>query len=338
MPVVFEAGPDAPIGAGLVPVTVRSYGQVPTIVGEFEQTVDLVAATKDRLYQGVNVNRLAMAVVEPAPYRIRLEQPPTALPRDGSLELIVHVERDNGFDGTIDVTIPFLPTWVDGPDKITIASDQTTGKFALRTHPDVTIGSWPTVAEGVPGVGPRPSPEDRAAAATGQAARRPRRRGPRGSNAGHAVASQLLPLTITESPLTGGIGPLLATPGRTIDVKIQLARSGEVPQTMTASLQGLPVRVEADAVTVSVKDRELNFKVRLAQDAPLGEFPGLLCELTGEWDGHKVSYRVGRGGSLKIVKPSELVVDESGRPLSPLEILRKQPFGTADQAADASSR
>jgi hypothetical protein len=51
-----------------------------------------------------------------------------------------------------------------------------------------------------------------------------------------------------------------------------------------------------------------------------------------------VSYRVGRGGSLKIVKPSELVVDESGRPLSPLEILRKQPFGTADQAADASSR
>lgn len=215
MPVVFEAAKDAPIGADLVPVTARSSGQIPTIHGDFEQSVDLVAASADRLYQGVTLNRLAVAVVDPAPFRIRLQQPPTALPRDGTLSLIVHVERDEGFMGSIDVVIPYLPTWVDGPEKITIAGDQASCKFALRAHPRVAACAWPLVAEAKSNAASPPAGGNAATGGTASAAGtatpttqapRYRGRGRRGGASGHQVASQLLSLSVTESPLDGKIG------------------------------------------------------------------------------------------------------------------------------------
>lgn len=338
MPVVFEAAKDAPLGADLVPVLARSYSQSPTVVGEFEQTVDLVAASADRLYQGVTVNRLAMAVVEPAPFRINFAIPPTALPRDGSLELIVEVERNEGFGDEIDVTIPFLPSWVDGPEKITIPADQSRGRFPLRAHPQVATCQWPTVAEGK--AKPAPSPmaaADSVAAVTGQG--RPLRgRNRRSPAGGHEVASQLLSLEIAESPLMGEIGPLIATPGKTLQVTIPLRKSGIVPTAMTATLLGLPSRVESKPLQVLENDEQLVFTVQLAEDAPLGVFSTLVCELSGEWDGHVVTYRIGRGGSLKIVRPGELIVDETGRPLSPLEILRKQPVGAGEADKETRSR
>ena len=331
MPVVFEAAKDAPIGAELVPMLARSYNQSPTILGEFEQPVDLVAGSADRLYQGVTVNRLAVAVVEPNPYRIRLEQPPTSLPRDGSLELIVHVDRDSEFDSALEISIPFLPTWVEAPDKITVPADQTTGRVTLRAHPDVAPGVWPTVAEGKPATPTRPRTEEGAAATAATApaaaaATRPPRGGRRKlAKGGLEVASQLLSLEIADSPLSGQIGQLQSTPGQSISVTVPLKRTGEVPAKLTASLNGLPSRVQAEAVTITGDDKQAVFSVKLGEDAPLGQFNGLVCELVGEWDGHKVTYTVGRGGSLKIVGPGELIVDESGRPLSQLEILRKQP-------------
>ena len=343
MPVVFEASQDAPIGAELVPMLARSYNQSPTILGEFEQPVDLVAGSADRLYQGVTVNRLAVAVVEPNPYRIRLEQPPTSLPRDGSLELIVHVDRDNEFDGPLEISIPFLPNWVDAPDKITVPVDQTTGRITLHAHPDVASGVWPTVAEGKPAIPTRSRTEEGAnataapspVAATPRPPRGGRRRGAKG---GLEVASQLLSLQIADSPLTGQIGQLQSTPGQSISVTVPLKRTGEVPARLTASLIGLPSRVQADPVTITRDDNQAVFSIKLGEDAPLGQFNGLVCELVGEWDGHKVTYTVGRGASLKIVGPGELIVDEAGRPLSQLEILRKLPPSDDESTNEDVSR
>lgn len=335
IPVVFEASKEARLGANLIPVIARAYLRSPTILGTFEQPVDLIAESADRLYQGVNVNRMAMAVVEPAPYKIQFDEPPTQLPRDGSLELMVHVERDPGYEGAIDVSIPFLPTWVDGPEKITILADKSVGVFELRAHPEADTCTWPTVAEGKPSTA-GPSPEASVAAATGQAAAAPpaaggQMRRPRGgrliaNKGGHEVASQLISLVIAESPLQGEISKLMATPGTEFKLTIPLKRSGEVPANLNATLVGLPSRVAADAISITEKSNELVFTVRLEDDAPLGLFANLFCEMAGDWNGHKVTYRIGRGGSLKIVPPSELVVDATGRPLSLLEILRSQPL------------
>jgi hypothetical protein len=66
----------------------------------------------------------------------------------------------------------------------------------------------------------------------------------------------------------------------------------------------------------------------------VGTFASLVCRLTGAIDGQEVSYCVGRGGVLKIEPAGALVTDETGRPLSPLEVLRR----SRKQKVEANAR
>jgi hypothetical protein len=66
----------------------------------------------------------------------------------------------------------------------------------------------------------------------------------------------------------------------------------------------------------------------------VGTFASLVCRLTGAIDGQEVSYCVGRGGVLKIEPAGALVTDETGRPLSPIEVLRR----SRKQKVEANAR
>jgi hypothetical protein len=334
-PVVLETPADAPLVGQLVTMAARATAPDAKIEGAFEQVVDLVASSADRAFQTISVDRLAVVVTEPAPFRIRLEPPATSLPQDGSLDVIIHVERDANFQGAIEITFPFLPSWVDGPEKITIAPEANSGAFRLRTHPEVASQNWPLVAEGKLGLAVVRDTETNAAPGV-PSFRRRGGGGRRGAKSDQVVATQLVTLEIAASPISGAIGQQTAEPGNEFTLTIPLERTGTTPNALTASLVGLPNRVTSEEANVAVTDKAVTFKVRLASDAPLGEFANLFCELTGQLNGQTVVYRVGRGGSLKIVRPGEFVTDASGRALSRLEILRKAENRPDPSSSDAS--
>lgn len=335
-PVVLEAPTDAPILGQLLSAAARATAPNAKIEGGFEQTVDLVASSADRAFTAISVDRLAMAVTDPAPFRIRLAPLATSLPRDGSLDVIIEVERDANFEGAIEVTFPFLPSWVDGPEKITIAPDAKSATYRLRAHAEVALQKWPLVAEGK--VGLAQVRDEATMAAPGVPSFR-RRGGRGGAKADQVVSTQLSTLEIAASPISGTIGELTAEPGRELTVTIPLKHDGATPEAMTASLVGLPNRVTAQNVQVSAADNSVAFKVQLAGDAPLGEFANVFCELSGTLKEQSVIYRVGRGASLRIVRPGELVTDVSGRALSRLEILRKaETSGSKPDAAPSEVR
>jgi len=319
VPVVIEAADDAPIGGNLVRIFATGDADGSTVNGEFEQVVDLVNASADRLYQSVSVDRLAIAVIEPAPFTIQLETPKSSLVQDGTIELTVSVNRLKDFTDPIDITFPFLPPWVDGPVKVTIPADKTSSVYIAHAFPQASARTWQVCAEG------------RAAAATARetgmtdpGANPPQRRGRRGSKKIDVpVATQLVDLVIAESPLTGEIGQVAGEQGTTIQVICSITRSGDVPQQLEATLEGLPNRVQASPVKITAKEASAKFEIQLDATAPVGEFNSLVCRLTGKIDGQTVSYCVGRGGVLKITAPGGLVTDEQGRPLSPLDVLRK---------------
>ncbi|TWT43544.1 putative subtilase-type serine protease precursor [Thalassoglobus neptunius] len=316
MPVIFTASEDASIGGSLLPVVARSAHNGPTILGGYRQPVDLVSGTADRLFQGVEVDRLALAVTQSVPFKINFLEPPTGLPRDGSIELLVHVDRDEGFHDPIEVSIPFLPTWVDGPEKITIPSNESIGRFELRSHRQVKTGTWPIVAEGKAG---DPTEEtDQTAASTGRSSYN--RQGP--ASGSHSVSTQILPFQVIESPISAELGQLFATPGTAVNLTIPLTVSGEMPTSCIATLSGLPSRVSAEPVELASDADKVTFEVQFADNAPLGLFEGLHCEISSPWNDHQVTYRIGRGGSVKIVNRDDFQMDETGRPLTPLEILR----------------
>jgi hypothetical protein len=98
---------------------------------------------------------------------------------------------------------------------------------------------------------------------------------------------------------------------------------------MEASLEGLPPRATARPVSLTSGQVRVEFPVAVSQTAPIGEHNSLLCQLTGKVDGQVTVYRVGRGGLLNVVAPGALTRDANGKPMSPLEALRRREHGLA---------
>jgi hypothetical protein len=286
------------------------------VTGGFTQIVDLVGGSADTLFQAAEVNRLAVAVIEPSPFSIDVDQPKSPLSQDGTITLKINLNRSDGFDAPIDVSTPTLPAWVDGPEKITIPAGQTTGVVTLRAFPQAQSRTWAIGAQAIPGK-PSQSTESNAPSRRRGAARS-------GSASVTPVSSRLIALQVAESPVTGTIASVAAEQGTEIILVCEIKARGALPMQLTATLEGLPNRVTASPVNISSQDSAVKFSVKLEPNAPVGSFNDLVCRLSGVLDGDEVSYCVGRGGILRIEPNGSLVVDESGRPLSPLEVLRQK--------------
>jgi hypothetical protein len=324
MPVVFEARAEAPLAGALIEVPATAEGATGQVAGGFVQIVDLVAGSADTLFTSAKVDRLALAVVEEAPITVTLAEPQTPLAQDGTLAIQIQIERTAEFDGPVDVTFPFLPPWVDGPEKVTIPARESNGVYTARAFPQAQPSTWRLCAEAKPA---NNSARDAGVVGAQAAAAVPRtRRNARKSSAGAPatpVSSQLVRLRIAASPVTGTIGTVVSEQGKDVTLACELKVGGALPEKMTATLEGLPNRVATTPVTVSSEDRKISFQVQVEPTAPVGSFPSLTCRLTGTLNGQEVSYCAGRGGVLRIERAGGLVTDETGRTLSPLEILRK---------------
>jgi hypothetical protein len=320
VPVVFESEADSPFAGGLAEVLATGESLQGRLRGGFVQVVDLVAGSADTLFASVEVDRLAVSVVEEHTFSISLDEPKTELAQDGTISLPIHVERTADFAGPVDVTVPFLPPWVDGPEKITIPEGESNGVYTARAFPQAEARRWRLGAEARPAGSSARQP----AAAGAGGSRASRRMGrSSGSGAATAVSSKLVTLRIAASPVSGTIGTVVAEQGKELTLVCQLTAKGVLPPQMTATLEGLPNRVSANSVDVSADDRTVSFAVQVEPTAPVGSFPSLVCRLTGNVDGQEVSYCIGRGGVLRIERAGALVTDASGRPLSRLEVLRK---------------
>ncbi len=320
VPVVFESGTDSPFAGGLAEVLATAKTPHGTLNGGFLQVVDLVAGSADTLFASVEVDRLAVAVVVEHPFSITLDEPKAVLAQDGTISLQIRIKRTADFSGSVDVTVPFLPPWVDGPEQITIPEGDSSAVYTARAYPQAEARTWSLCAEA------RSAGSSAGQAGTNGAGggRASRRRG-RSSGSGPAtpVSSKLVTVRVAPSPVAGTIGTVVAEQGKDFTLVCQLTAQGSLPTQMTAALEGLPSRVSASPVDVSADDSTVSFAVKVEPTAPVGSFLSLVCRLTGTIDGQEVSYCVGRGGVLRIERAGALVTDESGRPLSPLEVLRK---------------
>ena len=328
-PVVIEASADAPLGSSLV--TVKGMANTPggTVVGGFQQTVDLIQASGDGSYQSATVDQLAVVVTEEAPYLVSLSEPKASLARDGAIEVVATVERAKGFEEPIEVSLPYLPPGVEMEGPMVVPASGSKAVFRLFARPDADPVSWRLVAE----ARPAPPRRDRRemtlalqnaidpAAATGAGGGRRRRAPVEGAP---QVASRFVPIELSPSSISGRFEPAAAEQGRTVVVACALESTSPLPVSMVATLEGLPPRASAGPVEVTPGLRRVEFAVTVSPTTPVGEHDSLACLLTGEVAGQVVIYRVGRGGILKVVAPRTLAVDAQGKAISPLEALRRK--------------
>ena len=298
MPALFEARADTALAGALCPlkVTDNSY---PGLSGSFRQVVDLVAGPADSIYQAVELDKLAVTVVPELPFSVDLVAPKAPLLVDGQLYLKVMINRKPGFDGPVEVTAPFLPPWVEAPEKVLASKGQNEVNLVLTALPDAEPASWQFAVQGSAELD-----------TTGTA----------------RCASRFVPLTITKPLLQTGPLEVIAEQGGIARFRFDLAgdpeRSALVPAAVSGRLLELPPRVADLPVTVQTGGKRVDFSLPVQADGPVGTHGNIVCALEMNLAGDKFVQYVGRGSSLRIDSKGATSIGPDGRPLSRLEQLR----------------
>ena len=317
VPVVFAADASSQTSGSLASVNGSLHNDQSTLLGSFRQVVDLVSGPADAIFQPIVVDRLAVAVTEQVPFTVELTQPATPLSVDGTLAIEVKIHRSVGFDSPVDVVIPLLPEWVDCEAKTRIPSGKDTAHIVLQAMPQANAGKrWPLVVEASVGLGERSTKVNVGAIDVMPT--------PASTIGMQSISSSLRSLTIDASPAHGSIANISAEVGQTVGFECKLELQDTVPSDMIATVEGLPNRVAVEQVAIQRGAKSIRFRLVLDEDAPTGTYDKLVCRLTGELDGQKVTYCVARNTKLVIAAKGQSQKDELGRPLSPLEALRRR--------------
>lgn len=310
-PVVLESAADSPLGGHLV----RPIPQAGDFRGSFLQIVDMVNGPADALYTGIATDRLAIAITDPLPYSIELEEPSNPLCVDGTLDLKVRVQRQPGFSSPIEIRIPLLPEFVDAPAKVRVEPDQTEATISLKADGRCIPQSWPLVVEAKIGTGRSELSSEQIGSINPVPAAPPLTAPP--------ICSSLRELKIIDNPARGTIQPIAAECGQTLSIPFHFEIEPEFATELVAELEGLPNRVIAKPVSVGKDQRTAAFELQVAPDSPVGTFNALSVRLSGTRMGQRVSYSVSRKTVLVIAPQGKSYKDATGRPLSPLEALRQ---------------
>ncbi len=300
IPAIFEASAQAPLSTSreagaLCPLEVTD-SVLRGFKGNFRQVVDLVASSADSLYVSATVNRLAVAVVDELPFRVELETPKAPLFQDGKLTLKARIVRKPGYDGAVELKVPFLPPWVEAPEKIEVKKGQNEVEFALLSLPSAQPAQWKVAVEAS------------AALSTGTA-----------FTASDFVTVKMVSPLVTAEPLE-----LIAEQGGTVKCELNLRKQGALPEGVQAKLLELPPRVGNPVVAVAPSAEKLSLVLPIEASGPVGTHPHIVCELGMVYQGDKIVQHIGRETTLRIDPKGTTSIGPDGKPLSRLEQLRRQ--------------
>jgi Bacterial pre-peptidase C-terminal domain len=320
---ILEADAGAEVAGALSGLVATTQTNDQLITGSFEQTVDLIAESADRLYQAAQVDRVAVAVTPSMPFSIEVQQPRANLAIDGTIDCQIRLNRTAEFGNPVRVEFPYLPDGCVGEPFIVIDRGMNQATYRITATKQTAAGDFKLAAIAtvslVEGRVRGNAPADR---------QTPERDSPKQTNwndlRDREVASNLVDLRVDSNPVRGEFFNLAAQRGQSIQVECVLRFIDLVPAKMSCQLEGLPRGVTAQPISLDSGQTQASFELKIAEDAPIGTFPGIQCRLTGSLDGSEVSFVVPSASDLIIAEPGKLMKATDGRVLSPLEALRKK--------------
>jgi hypothetical protein len=323
-PIVFHAAADAPTAGGLYALNVKTAAtDKPVVTGTYKQQLDFVRGNPNgTLYYSSDSSKLPVAVAEPAPFAISIDQPAVPLVRDGTLRLKVRAKR-NGYEGKITVRMLWRPPGVSGPATVTIPEKQNEIAYELNANSAAEVRPWKItmLAEADAGKGLV------------------------------TVASPFAELRI-EEPYVGMKLNLATVPqGQKVDMICDLSQLRPFEGKATVNLYGLPAKSSTTPIEVTKDDKQVLFPITTAEDTPVGQHKNMFCTVVVTQNGQAITHRVGMGGVLRVdpkpkvaAKPAPapekkpVVADAKAapapKPLSRLEQLRLD----AKKAAEAKKQ
>lgn len=306
VPVIFEATGDAGLEGRLAHLHGRHVDESKHITGDFTQEPNLVTGNPNGTnYYSTTVDRLAVAVTDPAPFSVRIVEPKVPLLQSGRMNLKVVAERSEGFDAPIKVQMIHKTPGFNCRNDVTIDKDKTEVDYPVNANGNAADGEWQfamIASANVPG----------------------RER--------QYVATPLATLKIDKEFLTGKIDMAVAEQGQTVDVICKLDHKRPFDGEATLELVGLPNKATTEIAKITKDTPQVVFKVA-TEDTPVGQHKSLFCQFSLQQNGEVMVQSLAGGGVLRIDKPRPEPVKTE-----PKKEDKKQPEAKKDSPPKRLSR
>jgi hypothetical protein len=277
VPVVFEAAADAKPQAGFINLLVKPVGDdEKTIASGYRQAIAMNQYGNNDFYLHTVVDKLLVAVTEPAPFTIEVEEPKSALVQNGETALRFFVRRAPDFDGPVTVSLEWRPNGVNTATPVTVPPDKTEGEYLIGAARNATAGSYQVTLTATNGP---------ARANYNDPANRT------------YVAAKPFKLAVAEPHIEGRFVRTSIERGKTADLVCRLNHLKPFAGKAKVTLARLPRGVVMVEPTreITVEDKEVVFTLRATEDCLLGNYQGVALDVTVVEDGHATRQLSGFG-------------------------------------------
>ena len=278
---IFTAGEDAKPWAGFIDLKMRPTDPDTEFTGEF-----LLHRVSDGGRGGYGdsfylYRKCPLAVVEPAPFAVRVLEPKAPLMKKSSLDVEVEVERREGFSGPVRLTCYWTPDGVKAGAPLDLAAGESRARFSLSATEEAALGSFPlsiTVQQAIDN-----SPDERG-----------ERRNGHGTGY-HYVSSPPVDIQIGEPWLEITFERTALAQETTGELIAAIKELRPLPGTAQARLLLLPQGMEAKGGSMTIRpgDKEVRFPVKVTKDCLTGQHQNITCEIAVEVDGQLIKQTSG---------------------------------------------
>ena len=254
IPLLLEAESDAAVTEALATLS----GSGPNgVSAQVRDEVLLVEGRNDQIYWTHTLDRLHLAVTEPAPFSVRAVEPKVPLLRNGLLSVEVIAERSDGFEGAIDLALVSLPPGVTATREVSIPKGKQSALVHFDASGDAALGSWPLVIAAESNI-----PGGRA-----------------------RLATQIFNVVVEPPFVSFKTQSTSVDQGDVGDMFVEVTRHAGFRGTAQVSLLGLPHQVETRSLTLDESTSSLVFPLTAGAKAPTGRHRTLSFNAVFSLDG-----------------------------------------------------
>lgn len=264
VPVLLSSTAEAPRAAALVTLAAsRTDSESPEPqTTRFRQQTWHSRGRNNRPVWSHFAERAPVAVTEKLPFSIDLQAPKAPICRNGSLDLKVTAQRDEGFDRPISVKLLYHSPGVSSNRSRSIAKDKLEATIPVTANAKARPGDWPIVVVGETNLDGRVY-----------------------------TATRFVTLTVAEPYFDVSVPTLTAKQGDAAELGVKLSPRTPFEGAAKLELVGLPPGVSAEPVEVETDAESARFALTIAEDAKPGRHRGVGCRVRLTVDGEPVTYR-----------------------------------------------
>ena len=257
-----------------------SDGTEPKLVSGFRQSIPMNSSNNNDYYLFNMFDKLAIAVTEPAPFSIEIDEPRSALVQNGEMSLKFRITRAEGFDEPVSVAMEWKPNGVSTGTPVTMRADKSEGEYLLGAARNATAGAYDVTLSAVSGA-QRPAYRDSASRTY--------------------VSTKPFKLLVAEPHIEAKFARASIERGKTGVITVKLNHLKPFEGKAKATLTRLPrgIQLVEPFREIGPDDKEITFMLKATDDCLTGGYQGITLDLSVTEEGQSVRQLSG-SGTLRI--------------------------------------